>query len=420
MRIHARSVFAVVILAALDRVSAAERPAARLAPAAAPNSWVATTTAGAPTKRFIHTAVWTGSKMIVWGGGAESFDSFADGGLYDPATNRWKAVGSFNAPPARESASAVWTGSRMIVWGGAQFNGTVLSNKVLNDGGVYDPETDTWTRVSTSGAPSPRCCHTAVWTGSEMIVWGGSAKAVSALPTDYHDLNTGGIYEPVSNTWRPISTVGAPSPRDRHTALWTGSRMIVWGGDDGKENDLSTGGIYDPVTDRWEAISNVGAPSGRDDHAGVWADSKMIIWGGYAGTHVTNTGGVYDPVSDSWKATSTAGAPSARELVNGIAFRGRMIVFGGWNGNADVNSGGIYDPVTDSWNPTPILGAPSGREQGSAVSTGSAMIIWGGYDGAHDLNSGGIYTPPVLACPGTRGCVIPAFPPDEASVQPRP
>jgi hypothetical protein len=33
---------------------------------------------------------------------------------------------------------------------------------------------DTWTATSTTDAPFPRYYHTAVWTGSEMIVWGAS------------------------------------------------------------------------------------------------------------------------------------------------------------------------------------------------------------------------------------------------------
>jgi N-acetylneuraminic acid mutarotase len=409
-----------LMLSAVPPVSAQEDPRAIVAPAAAPNSWVATTTAGAPAGRFIHTAIWTGSKMIVWGGGAETFDSFADGRIYDPATNKWTVVSSFNAPSGREAASAVWTGSRMIVWGGEQFKGSLEANKVLADGGVYDPETDTWTKTSTSGAPSPRGGHSAVWTGSEMIVWGGSSKAVAPEGVGFGDLNTGAIYEPVSNTWRPISKVGAPSPRDRHTALWTGSRMIIWGGDDGNSNDLASGGIYDPVTDSWVATSTAGAPSGRDDHAGVWTGSKMIIWGGYAGNQRTNTGGVFDPVANSWTATSTTGAPSARELVHAIAFRGRLIVFGGWDGHADVNTGGIYDPETNTWTPTSTAGAPSGREQGSAVFTGSKMIVWGGFAGQHPTNSGGVYAPPAFPCPGTRGCVVAVPAPDEVRVHPRP
>jgi hypothetical protein len=54
----------------------------------------------------------------------------------------------------------------MIVWGG-------YGDGNLNDGGRYDPAGNSWAAVSTSSAPSPRYYHTAVWTGSEMIVWGG-------------------------------------------------------------------------------------------------------------------------------------------------------------------------------------------------------------------------------------------------------
>ena len=43
----------------------------------------------------------------------------------------------------------------------------------LNTGGRYNPGTDTWTATSTTNAPAARAFHTAVWTGSEMIVWGG-------------------------------------------------------------------------------------------------------------------------------------------------------------------------------------------------------------------------------------------------------
>ena len=33
---------------------------------------------------------------------------------------------------------------------------------------------DTWTATSTVNAPEARFYHTAVWTGREMIIWGGS------------------------------------------------------------------------------------------------------------------------------------------------------------------------------------------------------------------------------------------------------
>ena len=67
----------------------------------------------------------------------------------------------------------------MIVWGGREACGVVV-----NTGARYNPSTDTWTPTGTgSGVPSPRENHTAVWTGTGMIVWGGAN--VIASPTDY-------------------------------------------------------------------------------------------------------------------------------------------------------------------------------------------------------------------------------------------
>ena len=55
----------------------------------------------------------------------------------------------------------------MIVWGGAGASG------YLNTGGRYNASTDIWTATSTANAPSARTVYSPVWTGSEMIVWGG-------------------------------------------------------------------------------------------------------------------------------------------------------------------------------------------------------------------------------------------------------
>src|SRR5207247_11073175 len=89
--------------------------------------------------------------------------------------------------------------------------------------GVSGCTDDTWTDTTTSNAPAPRYIHTAVWTGSEMIVWGG-----------YAGLGTGGRYDLNTDTWTPTSTTNAPSPRYHHTAVWTGSEMIVWVGSCGR------------------------------------------------------------------------------------------------------------------------------------------------------------------------------------------
>src|SRR5881409_402556 len=47
------------------------------------------------------------------------------------------------------------------------------------------------------------------------------------------------------DTWTATSTTSAPAARERHTAVWTGSEMIVWGGFGGI-GFLNTGGRYNP------------------------------------------------------------------------------------------------------------------------------------------------------------------------------
>src|SRR5437764_1693575 len=92
----------------------------------------------------------------------------------------------------------------------------------LNTGGRYNPSTDSWTATSSTNAPTGRESHTAVWTGTEMIVWGGNSSG------SY--LNTGGRYNPSTDSWTATSTTNAPTARSGHTAVWTGTQMIVWGG----------------------------------------------------------------------------------------------------------------------------------------------------------------------------------------------
>ncbi len=130
-------------------------------------------------------------------------------------------------------------------------------------GGCRD---DTWTATAMTNAPTARFAHTAVWTGTEMIVWGGFGVSSS--------LNTGGRYDPITDSWTATSTTNAPTPRADHTAVWTGSEMIVWGVID------NTGGRYNPSTNSWIATSTTNAPTGRVSHTAVWTGSEMIVWGG--------------------------------------------------------------------------------------------------------------------------------------------
>jgi N-acetylneuraminic acid mutarotase len=351
------------------------------------DTW-ATTTTITPNARYGHTAVWTGTEMIIWGGADRVGGSNLNtGGRYDPANDIWTAVSTDGAPSARVGHTAIWTGTEMIIWGGEGVG-------ALNTGSRYNPVTDSWMDTRLDGAPSARYQHTAIWTGAEMIVWGGWIAFGSFL-------NTGSRYDPITDTWTAINTASAPIGRADHTAVWTGMEMIVWGGTNG--SPLGTGSRYDPIKDTWTATSMLGAPGARWLHTGVWTHMEMILWGGQYQyydkdlmEYVTvslGDGRRYDPATDTWSATSNASVPSARGFHTAVWTGTEMIVWGGFRiPFSPFNSGGRYNPATDTWAATSTNGAPTARYRQVAVWTDAEMIVWGGSgDGLGSLNTGSRY-----------------------------
>ncbi|MGZ4779852.1 MAG: Kelch repeat-containing protein, partial [Thermoanaerobaculia bacterium] len=155
------------------------------------------------------------------------------GGRYDPNTDTWNPTpmptSASGAPTPRRSHTAITDLSTMTVWGGISGTGPE------NTGARYDPQSNTWVATPTSGAPVGRSLHSAIVTESgDMIVWGGESPAFE---------RTGAILRSADNTWVPLSIQGAPSARSRHTAVWTGGRMIIWGGEN-LAGRLDTGGQW--------------------------------------------------------------------------------------------------------------------------------------------------------------------------------
>jgi Kelch motif len=353
----------------------------------ADDTWIRTTPNNAPSARYFHTAVWTGTEMIVWGGDDGPLNT---GGRYSPSTDSWIATNTTNAPPARSNHTAVWTGSEMIVWGGTD------GSSSFNTGGMYNPSTDTWTPTGMQNVPTARGGHTAVWTGGEMIIWGGSDGS--------QFFNTGGRYNPTTG-WTPTSTANAPVARVYHTAVWTDNEMIIWGGWDGSSG-FNTGGRYNPSTDSWTATTTANAPAGRIWHTAVWANttSEMIIWAGDNGS-LLNSGGRYNPGTDSWTATSLTNAPAVRAQLASVWTGSEMIVWGGRGVSMPAVPGGRYDPAADSWTATSSINAPPGRRYLTGVWTGSEMIVWGGQAFGVSLNTGGKYC---AAAPSTTPTPTPS------------
>lgn len=217
-----------------------------------------------------HRAVWVENRMLVWGGGTEGGGALADGASYDPATDTWLPL-----PPspleARMRHGAVATAHQMLVWGGSEAG---EGGRRLADGAVYSPAAGSWTRMAATAGPlAGRDNFATVWTGQHMLVWGGYGRSDACTPCFHGD---GAAYDLSSDSWSPI----APSPlrgRGGSRAIWTGREMLVWGGFDSTPH--ADGALYNPSADSWTGVV-AGPLSARQYHAMVWTGQQLLIWGG--------------------------------------------------------------------------------------------------------------------------------------------
>lgn len=332
---------------------------------------------------------WARTRMLLPGPGALTAPAYPYAPTMfagvDCTADTWETMSGVGAPSARVGHSAVWTGAEMVVWGGE--DPTSSETIYLDTGGRYDPATDGWAPVSWGyWTPAPRSRHTAVWTGTEVIVWGG--EFFDGQWQQY--LDNGARYDPVQDHWSPMW--GGPTPpsaRSRHSAVWTGTEMIVFGGFWGWHM-RDDGSRYDPESDLWHPLT-AGPLQPRDRHTAVWTGSEMIVWGGAHPDYVYDDGARYSRTTNRWGLTARdAGTPSERNDHTAVWTGSMLIVWGGFGG---LNTGGRYLPQSDSWLATATgSGVPSARTWHTAVWTGSRMVVWGGAGGGV-TSTGGSYDP---------------------------
>jgi N-acetylneuraminic acid mutarotase len=237
--------------------------------------------------------------------------------LYNPATDKWTIQ---TVPPQYttvlsaviKGGTLVWSGTQFLLWGGYTTTCTIIfpftcTNNCINAGLKYNPSTNVWDSIPFLSAPSARYNHKAIWTGTEMMIWGGKSSTFET-PSVY--LNTGGRYNPVTNTWTATSAPPAFSGRaDFVMGNMESNVVFIWGG---KSLQTITRNITDPCnppaiisfsfdsvrnhadgmlyllsSNTWSPVSSVNAPMGRYNHTGILASPYGFHIAG--GTHTSNS-----------------------------------------------------------------------------------------------------------------------------------
>jgi hypothetical protein len=384
----------LVLLAACSLVVACQgagsSPAAAERPALADSRWERTAGAARSTHGLQQTEAVRAAGKVVLIGGVDYDQTGVQALVLDADSGQWTRA----APSrlwGRFGYSAVATGDEVILWGGCCGPAGRGSRAA---GAVYGIERDDWREID----PGPlvnRFQHTAVWTGREMIVWGGS--------DGHRPRKEGAAYNPRSGRWRRI----APAPlsaRHYHAAVWTGREMIVWGGSrplsGERQRVLSDGAAYDPWRDSWRRLAPSPFRSAPARVLGTgleaeldaaWTGRGMIVWNGARGA-------MYRPRSDSWYPLPPP-PPSIRHWKpsdSAIWTGAELIVWGGWaavDAGDYISNGASYDREQHRWRVLPD--APiGGRDRHVAIWTGEAMLVWGGCcRGDRYHSDGALYRP---------------------------
>lgn len=259
-------------------------------------------------------AVFTGRSFVVWG--------VAGAATYDAEAGSWQPIPGAGAVP--EGATAVWTGQQVVAVG--------APDRAV----AVDPTAGTATALP--GPPTSVVARpAAVWTGSEVLVWGGRGVA----------------FDPARRRWGRLPASGL-DPRSGAVGAWTGDRMLVWGGD-----GAADGASYDPARRRWKRLPPAPLRSGTGA-VGAWDGRSLVV--------ATPQGAAaYDPVADRWRPLP----PVPFRPVGAAAVHGDVVVIGD-GGEAAVLVRALAGEV---WVPLPAAPGPFGVRP--AVAAGDVLVVAG-------------------------------------------
>jgi hypothetical protein len=219
------------------------------------------TDTGAPEPRHHAVeAVIDDHRYLVWGG-QNSGTHLGTGAILDLEKNVWTPMSTESAPTARSMASGHWTGSRLIVWGSLAY---------MDAGGaIYDPEKDAWTPMSDTGAPDPRTYYLTALSGDRFVLMGGYSSKNKTIDYGFD----GGVYDLSSDSWTPFKM---PVNAD---LTWSALHVLEDGRIVVRHRDLQWMQVFDPVTFSWTEI-DVSSVGPRGHAIIVFTGTRLIVWGG--------------------------------------------------------------------------------------------------------------------------------------------
>jgi N-acetylneuraminic acid mutarotase len=287
---------------------------------------------------------------------------------YNPTTNSWSYVASMSV--VRESlAGATLSDGSVLAIGGADASGQSMSFVEK-----YNPTANSWSPVASMSAARLNLAAAVLSDGSVLAMGGVS----SAYPTTF--LSSVEKYNPTTNNWSYVASMGAARYNFSATTLQDGSVLAIGGRNN--SGRLSSVEKYNPTTNLWQYV--VSLPFAYEQGSAVTlSNGKVVLIGGMLGGNVAPVPNIYQydapaiSASINTKASmNTARFASAATMLTD----GSVVVLGGSNGTLYQSSAEKYNPITNSWSSIASMSAIRYSPAAATLSDGSVLAL-GGFTG---------------------------------------
>lgn len=242
----------------------------------------------------------------------------------------------------RIGADAVWTGDEVIVWGGVARSRNI---EAVGDGAAYDPAQDSWRAIAQ--APSGVLGgggEGAAWAGAVAVFWAGNSPDGPAA---------GGVYDPAADTWERLPD-GPLGPREGYVSVWTGTELLIIAGTLGDGFASPVAAAVDPVARSWRLLPGINEFPGLIASGAVWDGHDVFVAGTLylcpeLSSGCTDTRSIflaYDLAADRVHEVDLTDAPMGASSTP-VGWDGSEVLFAA----SDEGSVGIalFDPATERW-----------------------------------------------------------------------
>jgi N-acetylneuraminic acid mutarotase len=279
---------------------------------------------------------------------------------------------------------AVWTGDEVLVFGGTS---GALDWEMPPGGFLFDPSSGDIRPVPPAPVGERWNVHDVLWVEGRALVIGQNTYIDES--TDYRPSIV--AFDPETSEWSELTAF----PEGRQVVgevVSTGDRLIFVGGDQNGPNDQAW--MYSIGVDDWHHLGDAPIPA-VEEARGVWTGSEAVFVGGYS--EDTYLHHAYDPVRDSWRELSDPGVGWIE--YHDLYWTGARVVVAPmhvYTEELNVHNSLtllVYDPATDRWSETTENPAQP-PIRATVTWTGSELLMWGGLSGTgHATSEGSAYDP---------------------------